>query len=276
MTPNSGVSLRGENVCVCVQTSTDSLRGKYSLVLNCGEKPKEPMPTKLSDILEKNVDSRYALSPKACQGILNRAKRRGKELPEALEMALRMQSVSKNEQENRGGGKGILIQNEHTGALSTLNNQSVFCLQENGIDRADTAGCNGKGWKEDVSYTLNTIDRPAVVALNDQGVSVMNVSTEVTSALRAEEHGHQPIVQQPIMVEMTSTKNTIIEDGISTTLTARMGTGGNQVNAVCFQNTGQGWWNESEVGATVRTPCGGDSMKANLVLHDIPDGDRDT
>ena len=40
--------------------------------------------------------------------------------------------------------------------------KSVFCLQGNGIDRADTAGCNGKGWREDVSYTLNTIDRPAV------------------------------------------------------------------------------------------------------------------
>ena len=38
----------------------------------------------------------------------------------------------------------------------------VICLQGNGIDRADTAGCNGRGWKEDVSYTLNTIDRPAV------------------------------------------------------------------------------------------------------------------
>lgn len=38
----------------------------------------------------------------------------------------------------------------------------VYCLQGNGIDRADTAGCNGKGWTEDVSYTLNTIDRPAV------------------------------------------------------------------------------------------------------------------
>lgn len=32
-----------------------------------------------------------------------------------------------------------------------------------------------------------------------------------------------------------------------------------------FQNTGQGWWNESDVGATVRTPRGGDSTKANLV-----------
>ena len=49
-----------------------------------------------------------------------------------------------------GGGNVPLIM-EHT-----------LCLQGNGIDRADTAGCNGKGWKEDVSYTLNTIDRPAV------------------------------------------------------------------------------------------------------------------
>jgi DNA (cytosine-5)-methyltransferase 1 len=38
----------------------------------------------------------------------------------------------------------------------------VYCLQGNGIDRADTAGCNGKGWREGQSYTLNTIDRPAV------------------------------------------------------------------------------------------------------------------
>lgn len=40
----------------------------------------------------------------------------------------------------------------------------MICLQGNVIDRADTAGCNGKGWKEDVCYTLNTIDRPAVCA----------------------------------------------------------------------------------------------------------------
>ena len=34
------------------------------------------------------------------------------------------------------------------------NNQPVICLQGNGIDRADTAGCNGRGWTENVSYTL--------------------------------------------------------------------------------------------------------------------------
>ena len=39
----------------------------------------------------------------------------------------------------------------------------AYCIQGNCIDRADTAGCNGKGWTEGVSYTLNTIDRPAVL-----------------------------------------------------------------------------------------------------------------
>lgn len=35
-----------------------------------------------------------------------------------------------------------------------------------------------------------------------------------------------------ICIEMTSTKNTIVTDEICPTLTSRMGTGGNQVNAV--------------------------------------------
>lgn len=38
----------------------------------------------------------------------------------------------------------------------------IYALQGNGIDRAETAGCNGRGWREDVCYTHDTIDRPAV------------------------------------------------------------------------------------------------------------------
>lgn len=38
----------------------------------------------------------------------------------------------------------------------------VYALQANGIDRAETAECNGAGWREDQCYTLNTIDRHAV------------------------------------------------------------------------------------------------------------------
>lgn len=45
---------------------------------------------------------------------------------------------------------------------------TAICVQGNCIDRADTAGCNGKGWTEDVSYTLNTIDRHAVCIGNGQ------------------------------------------------------------------------------------------------------------
>jgi DNA (cytosine-5)-methyltransferase 1 len=41
--------------------------------------------------------------------------------------------------------------------------EPTYCIQGNCIDRSDTAGCNGRGWREGESYTLNTIDRPAVV-----------------------------------------------------------------------------------------------------------------
>jgi DNA (cytosine-5)-methyltransferase 1 len=63
-----------------------------------------------------------------------------------------------------GGGKGALVQTEKSGTIKAGNDQTIFCLQGNAIDRADTAECNGKGWKEDVYYTLNTIDRPAACA----------------------------------------------------------------------------------------------------------------
>ena len=63
---------------------------------------------------------------------------------------------------------------------------STYCLQGNGIDRADTAGCNGKGWKEDASYTLNTIDRPAV-AYAMQGFGDYKKS-DVGSGLKARDY----------------------------------------------------------------------------------------
>lgn len=47
-----------------------------------------PQKSCLSEILEPCADKKYRLSPKACQGILNRAERRGKALPEVLRKAL--------------------------------------------------------------------------------------------------------------------------------------------------------------------------------------------
>ena len=124
--------------------------------------------SRLSQILEVNPLPKYNLTAKACLGILRRAERRGKDLTKLLKQVLLMQSASGGGCD--GGGKGALVQTEKSGTLGTGNDQTIFCLQGNGIDRADTAGCNGKGWKADEIYTLNTIDRPAVCA----EVSCMN------------------------------------------------------------------------------------------------------
>lgn len=131
------------------------------MMRNTGEPPNAAVVSRLSQILEATPQGKYSLSAKACQGILRRAERRGKDLPETLKAVLLMQSGSGG---CDGGGKGALVQEDKSGTLGTGNDQTIFCLQGNGIDRADTAGCNGKGWREDTSYTLNTIDRPAVCA----------------------------------------------------------------------------------------------------------------
>lgn len=92
--------------------------------------------------------------------------------------------------------------------------QPVICLQGNGIDRADTAGCNGRGWRENVSYTLNTIDRPAVC------------------------------------YDMAHASDVIRDCGeVSPTLQSRMGTGGNQI-PLTFSNQGFGGMAESDVAST--------------------------
>lgn len=56
---------------------------------------------------------------------------------------------------------------EKAPSLETSQNAAI-CIQGNCIDRADTAGCNGKGWRDDdICFTLNTVDRPAVYAIEN-------------------------------------------------------------------------------------------------------------
>lgn len=50
--------------------------------------------SRLSQILEANPLSKYNLTAKACLGLLRRAERRGKDLPERLKAVLLMQSAS--------------------------------------------------------------------------------------------------------------------------------------------------------------------------------------
>ena len=59
-----------------------------SLMLNIGEYPNVENESTLSEILEDNVPEKYYLSPKACLGILRRAKNKGRKLPDNLRIAL--------------------------------------------------------------------------------------------------------------------------------------------------------------------------------------------
>ena len=55
---------------------------------NFGAAPKDVEESFLSEILQEGVPEKYYLSARACQGILNRAEKRGKQLPEVLRIAL--------------------------------------------------------------------------------------------------------------------------------------------------------------------------------------------
>ena len=59
-----------------------------SMTLNFGESPSAVRESTLSQILDLNAPEKYSLSQRACAGILRRAEKRGKELPDLLKEAL--------------------------------------------------------------------------------------------------------------------------------------------------------------------------------------------
>lgn len=92
----------------------------------------------------------------------------------APEILFERESVSGDSEKSRAARKRAAGNTENS--LDTAGSKSTYCIQGNCIDRADTAGCNGKGWTEGVSYTLNTIDRPAVVFNEEAITSKLNAS----------------------------------------------------------------------------------------------------
>ena len=247
---------------------------------NTGESPSTAVVSRLSQILEETPQEKYYLSAKACQGILRRAERRGKDLPETLKTVLIRQSQEALRQEQTealaptealtsyavrirggcdGGGKGALVQTEKSGTLGTGNDQTIFCLQGNCIDRADTARCNGRGWREDQCYTLNTIDRPAVCAGFKLGNGIKSRSIgyeeERAPTLNAECGGNKPAV----LLDMSHENDVIRDCGeICPSLQARMGTGGNQI-PLTYQFQSFGEYRAADVASCCKSRDGKDS-----------------
>lgn len=139
--------------------------------------------------------------------------------------------------------EGGTAREETAGGAENCSGTPIFCLQGNGIDRADTAGCNGKGWKEDISYTLNTIDRPAVMAFAQNQRDEVRDLHGVAGALAAE----PGMKQQTYIFDMTHANDVICESrDVSQSLQARMGTGGNRVPCTVSMQ-GFGDYKESEI-----------------------------
>lgn len=166
------------------------------------------------------------------------------------------------------------MQEDKSGTLGTGNDQTIFCLQGNGIDRpAVCAGfklgnseqARSIGYAEEQSPTLNAEcggNKPAVMCLNDQGGNVMGVSHDVSSTLRAQEHGHQPSV-----LDMSHACDVIRDCGeIAPSLQARMGTGGNQVPLTYQDVTGT-----LSPGAHAGSYNGQDAYNDMLVCGATPD-----
>lgn len=114
-----------------------------------------------------------------------------------------------------GGGKDALVQTEKTGTLSTLQDQTLFqliqeptyCISGNMVDRATKQ--NGMGVGENISFTMDTVNRHAVA----YGIQ-------------------EERPEQPVILESNQVHATVSQTGICPTLPASMGLGGGYVPMV--------------------------------------------
>lgn len=114
--------------------------------------------------------------------------------------------------------------------------EPTFCIQGNTIDRADTAGANGTGVKEDVCYTLNTIDRPAVAFALD--CRNMATNEELSGTLQAKSNGGQSLNYiNPVCYAATTEPNMVICNDCSPAIRSR---DYKDPNIVCYDARGNG------------------------------------
>ncbi len=74
------------------------------------------------------------------------------------------------------------------------NDSVIYSLQGNIVDRPDGARCNGRGWSADGMFTLNTVDRPAIVFMAGQGMKTRGVAaTEECSPMLGSEAGENSV-----------------------------------------------------------------------------------
>lgn len=151
--------------------------------------------------------------------------------------------------------------------------EPTFCIQGNTIDRADTTGANGAGVKEDVCYTLNTIDRPAVAFALD--CRNMTANEELSATLQAKGNGGQSLnyinpVAEPLIYDargngdgitsptMTGDHNSRVTDYTAITLQ------GDTVAGALLARDYKGPGRADSLGRVIAQPVGADLYNGNL------------
>lgn len=151
--------------------------------------------------------------------------------------------------------------------------EPTFCIQGNTIDRADTAGANGAGVKEDVCYTLNTIDRPAVAFALD--CRNMTANEELSATLQAKGNGGQSLnyinpVAEPLIYDargngdgitsptMTGDHNSRVTDYTAITLQ------GDTVAGALLARDYKGPGRADSLGRVIAQPVGADLYNGTL------------
>ena len=214
-----------------------------SSTLNTGVSPRAERGSSLWQILEPHPHRKYFLSRKACLGILRRARKRGKVLPAPLHLALEMQSGlrmidlmtlaqlglikayhinQRNEGIDLGSTAGALM------ATSNLQMQTFVA----GFSAGAGASAGGIGYREGVAPTLKAggsgNSMPTVLCINDQGGERMDVTVDKTATLRAQMGNHQPLVFENHGMDARYRQM----GGVAPAMSARCGTGGNNVPLV--------------------------------------------
>ena len=101
-----------------------------------------------------------------------------------------------------------------------------------GFSAGAGASAGSIGYHESVAPTLKAGASgncmPSVLCINDQGGQVMEISENMTGTLRAQEHGHQPLVYENHGIDSRYRQM----EEVAPTMSARYGTGGNNVPLV--------------------------------------------
>ena len=128
----------------------------------------------------------------------------------------------------KGNGDCFLSEERHT-ALTAGGGQAgqgYPCVLTAAFSAGQGSKAGGIGYQEECSPTLKAAESgtnmvPSVLCLNDQGGSVMNCSENVSGTLRAQEHGHQPLVYENHGIDSRYTG----PHKVAPTMSARYGTG---------------------------------------------------